>query len=347
MKKVKVEKQIKRTGIAAFGVLLIAGTVVTICSATKRTTQYQEQELLNYTCESSAEYEVHLIPNDYVEESVCGMDESYIYNLVDKVYVSMGAEYTGSQRADISGNYKVAIVMRGYEYQDGEKTILWEKQLESVENEQLDESIEEWELNKLVPISIRDYAPQGQMAQEELGITCSCEIAVVLSGELDVGVDGQRAQIPLNQSVSIPITDGIFAIERSEGASVEEHLSVQEELPPVMDKKKVAAGAAWMVCALILLILWMVFTENYTSDESKRRKLEAVVRRYKNRVVELEHFPEEQYAQIYKVPNLTELWKAADELRRPVFLIRHETEDQFRLSFVVTELCCQYRYEER
>lgn len=346
MKKIKVDRKIKRTGMVSLAALLITGTAVTIYSGIRRVSQYQERELVSYDCENSAEYEVHLIPNDYVADSVCAMDEPYIYNLVDKIQVAIEANYTGSQEAEVSGNYDVDIVLRGYEYQDGEKTFLWGKKLESVESEQFVETLDHWQLNKLVPIHIRDYAMQGQAAQEELGITCSCEIAVVLQGELLVEMDGQQAQIPLNQSVAIPITEGIFSIERSEGELVQDALRVQEELPPIMDKGKVTAGAAGTACVLVLLILWIIFTDTYTSEESKRRKLEAMVGRYKNRVVEVDHFPQESDTQMIEVPNLAQLWRVADELRRPVFLIKGE-EPQFMVNFLVTEGDCQYRYVEK
>ena len=340
--KIKLEKRTQYAG----GICLILGMIVVLVllirTGTDKDVDVVSDSVLDYQYQTNAAYEVHLIQNDYFDEDVRPMDENYIRNLVDFVKINLSASYHGNDRVQAQGEYWIKILLRGYQLDEGEKSIIWEKNMGTLDHQQISGEIGEYQIAKEASVNINDYAQAGQQAMNELGINSNCEVVAILTGNITVEKDGQTASIPLDSYVEIPITDGLFTIERTEDANVADALKQQTTVSAGVAKGKMAALTFVLLAfALLLFLLWKK-TEYYNEDDRNRKKLQMILRTYRSRMTALSEIPDIEWREIYEVAEIPELLKVADELRRPVFYIRDKDTLVKYSCFFVLDGGCQY-----
>ncbi len=343
--KVRIGK--KRYGLMGAVLLGVAVTAVAMIRLICDHTETVEQEkLLDYTTQSSASYEVWLIPNDYVAGEKQGMDENYIRNLIDHVDVTASASYQGSAKADLSGDCTVKVWLRGYQMDDGEKDIIWEKNMGVLTDKPVDEEGKQYGITQTVSLKLDDYEAAADAAMEELGVSSSLEVAVELQGNLSVEKDGKKQEIPLEAAVYIPLTAGRFQIEHTKDVSGADTLTKEQIIPAEPQRSKLILLGVLLTVLVLLFFILLFFTGDYSTEQKKSKKLDAVFRTYGGQLTSLLVYPKEDGTEVYQVDGIRELLKVAKELHRPIFYASEEKPHGRVLYFFVQEEKRRYLYGE-
>lgn len=343
--KVRIGK--KRYGLMGAVLLVIVITAAVMIRLICDHTEMVEQEkLLDYTTQSSASYEVWLIPNDYVAGEKQGMDENYIRNLIDHVDVTASASYQGSDEADLSGDCTVQVWLRGYQMDDGEKDIIWEKNMGVLTDKPVHEEGRQYEITQTVSLKLDDYEAAADAAMEELGVSSSLEVAVELRGDLSVEKDGKKKEIPLEAAVYVPLTAGRFQIEHTKDVSGADTLTREQTIPAEPQRSKLILLGVLLTVLVTLFFILLFFTGDYTTEQKRRKKLDAVFHTYGGQITSLLVYPKEDGTEVYQVDGIRELLKVAEELHRPIFYASEEKPHGRVLYFFVQEEKRRYLYGE-
>ena len=296
----------------------------------------EEQNIMDYQMNVLSSYGVALMDSRYLKEDVMGMDETYISKIVDQIQVCFQLDYTGDDTASLQGAYEVTTSLRGYQSLDGEKQVLWEVLTDDTGMQEINTNKQMYNRKEELHIAYNDYKLEAQLATEELGITASTEILVQLTGTCSVEKDGIAQEIPFQQEVIIPITEGLFTIEHTEEERLSNHLANQVEVIEPIDRRRVAVILVTMVVLLGMGLFLLLMVRTCTPEELKHKREEKLLREYKSRLIELSTMPQQKWKESFCVSSMDELLKLSEELRRPILYIRH-AEDDTSCFFLVDE----------
>lgn len=204
-KRIIIDGNIRICLLAGFLLGMVTATILAVNCAKERQWETREEILLSYGFQNQTEYQVDLKKNPYTGELVQGMDESYIAKLVESVRVQFCTSYEGDKKAELSGEYQVHVFLRGYQMKEGEKEVIWKRELKEVEKEQIKEQAASICEKTKVTIVPKEYDRYIELARQDLDLATSTEIVAEVTGSLMVKEKGETVILPIEASVCIPM----------------------------------------------------------------------------------------------------------------------------------------------
>lgn len=314
----KLSKSVKK--ISTIGLLIVMlvsalGLIITYINPKKI---MQEQDLYELSFTPHANYEVHLVNNNLYEQSPLGEDKNYFSSLIQFIRPSFGFTIGTTQEAQFTGEYELVAEVRGYTIQGDNKEIVWNKKYPLSEKTTFEGAGQQWQEEQQVDVDFHSYNRFVQDVGQALNVNLPTELRLLMQGQVRIEVEGKVVEKPIEIAMSMPLEQHYFKIEKQDMEPIQEVIKQEVEV-------KVSPSLAQTVGLLVLIVLGAVglvvlkkYTGEATKEDIKKSETKKFFARYGERMVAVQEINEQLYTETYRVMNMDDLIKIADELERPI-----------------------------
>ena len=304
----------------------------------------------NYSSNSTIDYKVYLLKNNFFTEPYLGMNRTYIASLID--YLDVTFNYSIDFDKPISGNYVYyirATILADKD--DASNTNYWSKSynltnLETVELANQDN----YDMTASIKVDYQNYSKLLRDFRNQYGLSVDgklkLELVVDTTGKSDDMNNGDT--INAVSTLTIPLTEQ--AIELSIDSNNESRIASLVDTEDVSNIKYIlflCGGVLVAIFDLICLIIVIRFFVRYSKSQSKYGKeLKRILNTYDSVIVNVVKFPKLDNYKIINVSSFQELIDAHSEVRMPINYIEIEPNKKCKFVLLGTGIAWVYLLEK-
>lgn len=305
----------------------------------------KEKELiLSYQANNNLKYKVYLKENNFIEEPVLGMNESYISELIDYIEIDYNYLFSSSKSLNLNYDYNVEATIYG-EYQttsNEDSSQIWSKKyaIEPITKEEIKEK-SSLENNKTITLNLTKYQEEVISFQKELKLPMTSKLVVRFTSKVsseDIDLSSKETA-----ELTIPLNEKVFSITKK--VSDEESKNIYDEntdltkyinLPLLVVASILTLVALYFVYASTKSVLKLFHRSEYN------KKLTKIKRDYDEIIVDLSSMPDISEYQLIEVETFEELMDLEEEVHIPI--LHYETKQNKESVFIIIYQNLAYRF---
>lgn len=333
--KFKIKKKI-RMGLISILVILIALISYLLFNEINNPgVEEQEKSIYEYSNKATANYKVHLKPNNLYKGTTMEEGQMYITEFVDQISTNFNYNLTGESPAEITGKYSVSAQVSGF-INEGEKKInVWVKDFPLIVNKNIISSDGTLTIKENIKLNLNEYNTFVTEIKEASKLT----VQSVLTLKMDVEVKGTTEKGTFEEMVSpnltIPLNVSMFEISGNSNVdnpgSIDETIMVQ--LP--VDKKQVILYGVILGILCVLAIFMLVFTKGITAIDPLEKELKKIIKKHGDRLVALIY--DIDVTSNRSVRSFEDLVRISDEMGKPILYKYNENFREIEKFYVTNE----------
>lgn len=315
--------------------------------------KYNQQSYVNYTENTTLNYNVYIDENNFYEEDKLPSGQSYLSEIID--YFEIEFSYKANLDSDdamYAYDYQVEAHLEIISGTNGSSSLLYEhvKEEDPIHVSEKDIHIyqSEFEFNKKVQI---DYDYYNNKALEYLNVYKPSNVTSVLivnfTLDNDILLSGSTnvANKVTNVSLRIPLATTIVKpeIRGLSNSNSGDKILINQDLTMVNLFKGLVIGFGCLDVILIgILVAYILLTRNH--DINYKNKVNNIIRLYKSFIQRILNSIDLNEYQVLYLGTITELLEIRDTLQMPILM--YENDDKTCCQFMIpTEGKALYMYE--
>lgn len=343
MKKQLVSKTIRIIAIAVMSVLIISLALIWYRTGTSVETVEIEKEGLNYSWDEEVSWETDIIDNPMIDKRTLGKDDFIYKDLTETIHVTFNVPLVSETPMTFDGTTTFkASLMAVY----GEKKeVLWEQ----VDIEDVSEvSINGDRLSFTVEEEIDVMPHKDFISQIEETYTLPGSYLYVFEYEIDgvIASDLGSHDFKIAPKAEFPIMSVVGKGAELVNDETEYKDIYIETIQQIGDRSMLPLVQVSIVVVLIVLVSFILFTENKADKDSFDRFCEGFLREHGDRMVAIPKSLSLQYGNVMTVEDPIDMIKAADEINQPVFYFYVNSEEQRKIEMFIFDDVRVYYYNK-
>lgn len=315
-KKIVIQNQIRRTALIVTAVLLAASCYGIIKSLSEKT-EKQENVLYKSLLKADSSYEVTLVENELYPDGVLEEGRFYARALADHLNVVFSAEFLGDKKADISGNYSIAVIVEGYQSSENSRKIIYEKRYPFVEDKKIEGS-SSVTITDEVSLNLQEYKAFADKADQILNAKPNREARIEFTGIIYAETEFGDVEEPFTYCLYFPLSSELFTVTKD--AAISKNNVISEMSEKKMGSSPQFAGFYTFACfaMMIAAAVLIFFCRPPTESEAYVLGFKAILRKYGSRMVKLKGLPPIPNDSFVLIADIDSLIKVSDERQQPV-----------------------------
>ncbi|GAB1475406.1 hypothetical protein MASR2M70_02380 [Bacillota bacterium] len=321
--KLTLHKKTKKYILLAIIVLLVFTGIQEYRIFSSEEVIRKENIVFNYKCQPSLEYKVFVKESEIYPKTILEEGDYTYYSklLLDKIEAEFNVEYNSSKPTPMNIEYQVFATVNGYQGQAPGKVIYWSKSFPLTNNRVIETEGDSWSGKEAVPFTLKDYDAFAVKAKEISGMKVSNELIVELKGSISAKASKEDVVIPISASMTIPLLEDVFKIEKIAGEPIDVSVTETEEaIIPPDPSLIILLGFLMAVLIGLMPILWFKIREPGELD-MLRKKNNVLLKNYGSRMVAMEEIPDLNCSRYYQVHSIKDMIKIADEIQKPIIYV--------------------------
>lgn len=273
-----------------------------------------------YNCLISADcsYQVILKKNDLFPEGVLEENRIYPLALVDRAEILFRAEYAGSGKADVTGDYTIEAVLQGYKNNGDEQQTVYEKHFPLIDHTTVNET-GALKISESVSVDPASYKKTAEQANAILGLQVPANLKVTMSGTFHGDSKFGKVEKPFRYSLDIPLENSLYTIKKPNPVSIQDSITeTKTGLFQWTPKSFLPAVLLFLLAAAMFGIL-AFHTRRPTPQEQHRMDMQKLIRTYGSRMVRLTQMPSAADMEQIVITDPDSLIRLSDDLQRPIY----------------------------
>lgn len=279
----------------------------------------QSQTVLTFTNKPEVSYAVSLKQNILYSASKQPEDMGYFHALIDSISVSMNNQYSGSDKADLKGDYMIKGEIIGIETGGDEPVIAWSKEFPIISKKEFSTMGNEMTMGQDAVIDYNHFSSFADAVDELTGYKTSHKLKVTMDINYTVTTSEGQAVERLQPSVLIPLGEKFFKISKAETDEKKGEITKTITAPAPPDLFKIIPISAVCLINTIALLLLLFRTEEPSARELQRKAAGKLLKEHGKRLVALKEDLLDQCSQTCSVHSMEDMIKISDEIERPIF----------------------------
>ncbi len=316
--KMKLQESMKKAGMIGISLLIVVCMLLVAMPYVKPQTLVQEQDLYEYTITPKTTYEVYLVENNLYEENPQEEGKNYFTNLIQYIKSSFGFDIVASKEAQFKGEYEVIAEVVGYTNKGDTKEMIWSKSYPLSGKQAFEGVGERWSEEQALDINFHSYNQFAQAVGESVKVNLPSELVISMKGTIQIEAEGKVVEQPIHTSLTMPLGTQYFSILKQgvEPKSDRVRQNIEVKVEPSSTR---TVGLVLLIgLGIGGLVFLMGFTVPPTGEDLKRIRAKKLFNQHGSRMVGVQEMNDTGYAERYKVSNMEDLIKIADELEKPV-----------------------------
>lgn len=340
----KQTKKIARLIILLAATMLFTLSIFLIFLSLGYFEKKEKELILSYQTNNNLKYKVYLKENNFIEEPILGMNETYISELIDHIEINYNYLFSSSKSLDLNYDYIVDATIYG-EYQttsSEDSSQIWSKKytIEPDAKEEIKEK-SNIENSKTINLDLTKYQEEVINFQKELKLPMTSKLVVRFTSK----VSSENPEIISKETseLTIPLNEKVFSITKK--TSDEEFKNVYDENTDLTKY----INTPLLIVAIILTLVSLYFVYIATKSVLKVfhrseyiKNLTKIKKDYDEIIVDLSTMPDIDEYQLIEVETFEELMDLEEEVHVPI--LHYETIENKESIFIIIYQNLAYRY---
>lgn len=301
-----------------------------------------EKEVYNYTNSYNLKYDVNIKDNDFIEESVLPMNQTYVSDLVKSLDMKMKYEYMATEESDINYEYRIDAVIVASHSDDGTPYEVWNKtyNLKEVKNKTAMKNIY---INEDINVDYAKYHEEVKAFKQEMGMALDAKLYIRLTVDTKTKIGEENVENKYASNFSISLGEKISKVD-GKTEDMEQKFVTAETIV----ETKQSGTIVWNAILLIISLYVIYYVRNktyiaYNIRNDFKLELNRILKSCQDRIVVVKNKVEIEGNDIIDVKSFVELIKLSEELFKPI-LYWSPDEEEDEAQFYVISNKIAYRY---
>jgi hypothetical protein len=330
----KINKKV-RNGLAITTVLLLSGIIYLLYNAIVNP-GFQEKKVPLYTYDNtgSINYTVYLKPNNLYNSNTLGEGELYITEFVEYIEANLKYDFTGSDKAHVSGSYDIKVKVQGFTEERDEEIEIWEKEFAIINTKRIFNREGKLSIDEKINIDLNEYNTFAAEIIEASKIRSQARLVLVMDVNIRGNTDKGEFDENISPSLIIPLDTNMFRI--SGNSNVIKSGAIEETTKVILPISKVKIIVYGTVIAILtaLLIILLFFTEARVKDPHEK-KLKKIFKKHGDSLVALNSDIIIENEKV--VRTIEDLVRVADEIDKPILYKYSKNYKEINKFYIVND----------
>lgn len=303
-----------------------------------------QKELYKYTNSFNYSYDVNLIDNPYVENSVVDMAQgAYVTKLMDYTDLKLNFNYTGSKNEKIDYHYNVTAKLIGiYTRNDQEQKVL-ENSYTLLEDKSFNEESSNININENLKLDLKSLNNNIEDFQNRMNMTIDATYVISFNIETITNIEGQKVDNIVSYPINVDIGKKSTSIKGENDKTETKFVFTPTEEKQEKLTVRIIVDIVIAVISSILLYYMLFKTENaYIIKNEYRAEINRILKLCEDKIVEVKNKPEIDKNKVIEVKDFSELYKLSEELFKPILFWDNRVD--MEATFMVMSSSTTYKY---
>lgn len=344
MKKKKFAKRSWQILIVLTLVLLLGSGAGLLWSYNAPLEVSEEYTAYSYRQESVVDYNVHLLPNSFFNETVLEAGRAYITELTDYISTDFTYRFAGNGEEEINGEYSVVATLTAYTGKEGHK--VFEKTSELLPPQSFTATNNVVSFQESVIVPFQEYLEFATRLREETRfnpdeLSLSVKYNVTIAAETEQGV--VRDQFAPSMEISLKgntfVVTGNLTEEKTDSIPATRKVSFS-----LIEQARKVFSVSTISLAGFLLYFSLLITPKEQKINCQEKEVSLILKKYGDRIAVSKSGVPEVSNKVILINSFEDIVKIADELGKPILYYQAGTESICRHSFLVLSEERDYMY---
>lgn len=310
----------QRVGALVLALALSAAGLVGVYRAVSPAAETQEQVLYSYGMDVGGVYRVNLKQNELYSEAVLPEDRLYANALTASIETVFTLKFTGTQSADISGNFQTDAVVRGTQGSGDAQQLVYERVFPLAAKREFTGQTR-LELTDKTQVQLEPYRQFADKAEQILGARPSKTLLIRFSGEVVSETEFGQVREPFAYSIQVPFGEELFSVSKDNPVQKQDAITESRQLPLERpDKSLLLPSVLLLLTGIFGAFAVLRWTCRPSREKARELEFRKLVRRHGSRMAQLRELPPFLQAEPPVIlEGFDSLMKISDEAQRPIF----------------------------
>ena len=319
---------LKILGLTVSGILLVLSLLTGARSFVPA--QKTEELLLSYNANSSVDYKVNLVENDFYESTSIGKGALIPVTFIKDIEIDFSSYFSANKQINVDYNYRVTGEITATASDNGKENSggkIWTKNYTFVEPKSLSEANSTgYSLQEHVVIDYKIYNDLVNQYKLKAAVPMDAVLTVTLTVEANSDVNGTALKEANSVSVEIPLSVSTVLIDSTESETTPKTLINTIEIPASNNYVLLAISAVIFLGSLAATIFLLKGLRKMTEDHSLVIKFNKIMRDFNQVIIEIEELPEVKDAAVIEVKAFKDMLDIQKELHLPIMCAKAKDE---------------------
>jgi len=325
----KVSKDVlKIVGLTVAGIFLVLSILTGAKSFVPA--QKQEEPILSYNANSSVDYKVNLVENDFYEFSSLGKGELVPVTFIKDIEIDFASYLSASKQLDIGYNYRITGEITATASDNGKENSggkIWTKRYTFVEPKSFNlTKASSYNFQEHIVI---DYAVYNDLVNQyklKAAVPMNASLKITLTVEANGNIEGTALKESNSVSVNIPLSVSTVLIDAKSEDTQSKTLVNSVEIPASNNYVLLVISIVMFLGSLAATIFLLKGLRKMTEDHSLAIKFNKIMRDFNQVVIEIEELPEVKDAAIIEVKAFKDMLDIQKELHLPIMCAKSKDD---------------------
>lgn len=294
-----------------------------------------------YNISNDLDYKVYIYDNSFFENEYLNSGKQYTADLIKNIAIDYKGVFINSKISDLTYNYEVIAEIKGYNKNNNESGILWDKKydIEKEENIKVN-NITNHVINKTLDLNYEYYNDLAKSFKKELNIDLEAYLNLEIKINMEFKVDDKIHNETQKSTLTIPLLKSTFEIEKNITEKKSETIFLESETKI----NYVGLMLGIIIVALTLLITIWFFKElaKIKRKTVYAKKLDKILKTYGDIIAESSNLPDYSNLDILEIANFKDLVDIEYETRNPIIYFERKADKEG--WFIIIKDNHMYRY---
>lgn len=318
--KFRVNRILRIALIILFTALFAISAFYLVRSLTRTGTVEQKAQEYSYSQKAGVNYRVYVKPNSLYAEKSLDPGKVYVTNFVDKVNTFFTYSFSGERPAGVKGRYDVVAVLEASLARENKKVKVWQREFLLQPKTEFAGRDKVVSVQREIPLMVQDYLEftrkvikESELTPEEVNLTVRWNI------EVEAETDKGTVKDQITPAMVIPLSQKAFEVGGELVKEKADAISTVKQVPAVVDRKAVTAGAtAAALCAVILAVLLLLTSGAAGEADPLQRAVNQIFKKHGDRMAVIDGDLPGAFENLIQVKAIDDLVRIADEISRPI-----------------------------
>lgn len=278
----------------------------------------KEQYVYSYNVDQNIGYKVYLYDNSFIDEEYLTGGNVFVSELVKNIMIDFNYNFAGNIETSLEYNYSIKGKLVA-EYSNGvdSNNNIWSKDYVFVDNvsEVAKDSLRVL-INEKVDLDFPKFNEEVKAFKNKFSLFVNSKIDIIMDISINGVVDDQEFNDTKQLLLSVPLGIQAFTIKEDYLPSFSKNIN--KALDNISINKNIYFGIVLMIISILAFALLFKKIFNITKQTNYNIKLERILKKYGEVIVEIKnHFDESEY-RIIEVKDIEEMIDLEQELRIPI-----------------------------
>ena len=308
----------KKTALVVTAIIIIFLCGFAIYKILTPSIEEEEVTEYSYTMSVDSDYKVYLNKNELYSGAF--MEEGMVYpkSIFSWLEVNFYAEFSGSEKSDISLDYDVEVMVRGYQIKSEEKKIIYEKNFPLLAQSGLNFSDEAY-IYQPVHLNFNEYEDYIHNAEMILMASPSSEAVLIFSGNFRAETEFGEIEEKFSHSMPLPLSQSLFTIDKPQPIKKEGSVTDIQVKEQPMENSMVILPVALIFIMVLLIGCTLLLTVLPDEDKIRELKFKSIMRKHGSRMVRVREPVDISNNIRMVISDMESMIKISDQLNIPIF----------------------------